>query len=130
MNAVMAKSSFHAYIDDRASYRSALPDWWEPRIVRKHTVIQDRKLNYRFYEHFHPYVRELIQRLIEQSVRGFQAIDTEYQENADGSFKSLPDSLVAVLMNDTQATLPDGTQSKIPRGVHVTLLDGAVINTL
>lgn len=129
MNAITAKSSFHAYIDNRASYRSALPDWWEPTKVRKHTVIQDRKLNYRFYEHFHPFVRELIQRLVQQSVRGFQAIDTEYQENADGSFKALPDSVVAVLMVDAKAKLPDGTSTQIPKGTHVTLLDGAVINT-
>ena len=130
MNVALAKTGFHAYMDTRANYHSALlPDWWKPRTVRKHTVIQDRKLNYRFYEHYHPYVRELVKRLIEQSVRGFQAIDTEYQENADGSFKSLPNSLIAVLMADVQATIADGTQSKVSKGIHATLLDGALVTT-
>ncbi len=37
----------------------------------------DWKLTYRFYPHFHPYVTELAKRLIEKSVAGLQAADTE-----------------------------------------------------
>ena len=130
MNYAVAKTAFHGYVDTRKDFNSAfLPDWWRPRTITKHTVIQDRKLSYRFYEHFHPYVRELVKRLVEESVRGFQAIDTEYQENEDGSYKALPNSVLTILTSDAQVTIPDGSEVKIPRGTHLTILDGAVLST-
>ena len=55
-----------------------------PALQKYVTTIQQRKLSYRFYNHFHPYVDDLIRRLIEKSVRGLQAIDTEYQKDGKG----------------------------------------------
>ncbi|MEO1260395.1 MAG: insecticidal toxin protein [Bacteroidota bacterium] len=46
----------------------------------RRTVVQERKLTYRFYTHFHPYVRQLIKELIEKSVPGLQATDTDYTD--------------------------------------------------
>jgi hypothetical protein len=40
-------------------------------------IITMRLLQYRFYIHFHPYVGQLVQRLIRSSVRGLQDADTE-----------------------------------------------------
>lgn len=40
-------------------------------------IIKMRLLRYRFYTHFHPYVDDLVQRLIRGSVRGLQSADTE-----------------------------------------------------
>jgi len=71
---------FHGYYDAQATV------YFEG----KHTKIQDRKLSYQFYSHFHPYVAELVQRLIAKSVSGLQATDTEYLQNDDGSFQTFP----------------------------------------
>ena len=49
----------------------------------------ERSLAYRFRAHFHPYVTELIHRLIEGSVRGIQAADTDYVKKADGTFETI-----------------------------------------
>jgi Tc toxin complex TcA C-terminal TcB-binding domain len=57
-----------------------------PVSVHYTKIVKDRKLNYRFSPHFHPYVTRLVSRLIEQSVPGLQAADTEYQTAADGSW--------------------------------------------
>jgi len=129
MNFTLAARAFHGMYDTYAASpgRVAVDPGIHPYIRRKHTVIQDRKLTYRFYEHFHPYVRELTKRLLEESVRGLQAMDTEYEENLDGTLKPLPNSTLAVLVADTVVTVADGTQPTIPRGIHVTLFDGASV---
>src|SRR5258707_1429088 len=57
---------------------------------QRHIVKQTRALRYRFYPHFHLYARELAKRLIEKSVAGLQAADTEYMQNSDGTFQTLP----------------------------------------
>ena len=44
-------------------------DWAVPRI-------RERKLSYRFHTHFHPYVSELVERLVKGSVPALQAADT------------------------------------------------------
>ncbi len=55
----------------------------------KATVFEDR-VSYRFFPHFHPYLAELVKRLIEGSVTGLQAADTDYRRKADGSFEQIP----------------------------------------
>ncbi|MBK9316763.1 MAG: hypothetical protein IPM55_21335 [Acidobacteria bacterium] len=77
---------FHGYYDAKVGTALAYkPDvLWLTTTVRKHTVIQDRKLSYRFFPHFHPYVAELVRRLIEKSVSGLQAADTEYRKDPQG----------------------------------------------
>lgn len=72
-----------------------------------HIVTQTRTMRYRFYPHFHPYVRELAKRLIEKSVSGLQAADTDYVQNNDGTFETLPFSY--------QVALPIGLALKLPR---------------
>ncbi|MCC3473818.1 MULTISPECIES: toxin [unclassified Microcoleus] len=85
-------SQFHGYYDAKVrpylGYNSELG--WTTEVTRKHTTIQERKLSYQFYSHFHPYVAELVQRLIAKSVSGLQATDTEYLQNDDGSFQTFP----------------------------------------
>ena len=55
------------------------------------TTSIDRQLSYRFSTHFHPYVAQLIEKLLEGSVRGLQDADTEYERTAQGSPQALPD---------------------------------------
>ncbi|MGK7913932.1 MAG: hypothetical protein AB4038_00050, partial [Prochloraceae cyanobacterium] len=89
-----AKNSnqFHGYLDAQVrpylGYKDELG--WTTKVVRKHTTIQERKLSYQFYSHFHPYTTELVRRLIAKSVSGLQATDTEYLQNDDNSLKTFP----------------------------------------
>ncbi|NEU08451.1 insecticidal toxin protein [Flavihumibacter sp. R14] len=48
-------------------------------------IIKERELSYSFYPHFHPFATHLLNRLIQESVPGLQAADTEYRYNADGT---------------------------------------------
>lgn len=54
--------------------------------------VWERRLTYRFNTHFHPYVSELVDRLVETSVAGLQAADTEYVTGPDGVPELLPDA--------------------------------------
>jgi hypothetical protein len=58
--------------------------------TRKHFIIQKRTVNYVFYPHYHPYVAYLTRRLLQESVSGLQATDTEYVTKSDGTFEKLP----------------------------------------
>ena len=84
-------SQFHGYYDAKVrpylEYKGDLG--WTTKI-KQHTTIQERKLSYQFFPHFHPYTTELVQRLIAKSVSGLQAADTEYPQNDDGSFQTFP----------------------------------------
>ncbi len=98
-----------------------------PGLPIAHIGARTRELNYRFYSHFHPYVTELIRRLIEGSVRGLQATDTHYVDNADGTLEVLPDSVLAALTADVNVTDPGNKQRTIQKGAQVRLLDGASV---
>lgn len=50
----------------------------------------NRQLSYQFYNHLHPYVTKLVEKLISNSVAGLQAADTEYIKKEDGSFETFP----------------------------------------
>ena len=81
--------------------------------AHKHFAVKEREVGYRFYTHFHPYVRAFAQRLIGKSVRGLEAIDTEYQRNDDGTFVVLPHSIRVLMADGVAVTLPDGTRIKL-----------------
>jgi hypothetical protein len=102
---------FHGYIDSRVRpYQIYEPaSGWTDQPELRHTTIVDRKLSYRFSPHEHPYVPELVKKLIEGSVPGLEAADTEYVQNADGSFQPLTDA------NGNTKTLSDGTPIPRPR---------------
>ena len=57
----------------------------------KYFIIQEREVSYRFYLHQHPYVQQLVQRLVRKGTSELQAADTDYLKKADGSFETLPD---------------------------------------
>src|SRR5712671_4283221 len=97
-------TGFHGYVDSRVRpYQIYQNKSWAFRPGVRHTTTVDRKLNYRFSLHAHPYVPELVKRLIERSVAGLQGADTEYVPNADGSLQPLKDS------SGNTKTLSDGT---------------------
>lgn len=45
--------------------------------TKRHTHTLERRMSYRFYPHFHPYAPDLTRRLLRQSVKGLQSMDTE-----------------------------------------------------
>lgn len=138
-NATTIKA-FHGSLDLIASKHLDL--WWdggETETGERHIVTQTRTLRYRFYPHFHPYVRELAKRLIEKSVSGLQAADTDYVQNSDGTFQTLPFSFqvalpVGLALNlprpgkppsETEAiSLPGSVTVALPNDVKIKLADG------
>ncbi|MCG3161363.1 MAG: hypothetical protein JMDDDDMK_02531 [Acidobacteria bacterium] len=82
--------SFHNYYDAELVRFRPRKTGGVTKVV-KHFIIQEREVSYRFYAHFHPYTPQLVRRLIQKSVSGLQAADTDYQKNPDGSFVKLPD---------------------------------------
>jgi hypothetical protein len=83
---------FHGYYDEQigVSNVATLENLYDLTYGKQITV-HERALDYLFQVHFHPYVANLVRRLIEKSVSGLQAMDTEYVKKADGSFVTLPD---------------------------------------
>src|SRR5438034_9679714 len=107
---VAVATAFHGLLDSRATkYLDLWRDDVEVKPVtgERHIVTKTRTLRYRFYPYFHPYVRELAKRLIEKSVPGLQAADTDYVQNSDGTFQTLPFSF--------QIALPVGLALQLPR---------------
>lgn len=79
---------FHNYQDTEMVY-------WPERIgvtkKSRYLIVQERAVSYRFSLHQHPYVQQLVRRLLRESTAGLQAADTEYVKKLDGSFETLPD---------------------------------------
>jgi hypothetical protein len=90
------------------------------------TLTIQRQARYRFYSHEHPYVGELVKRLLEGSVRKLQATDTEYPSNSDGTLKPTPNSTVA--LTTTETALVDDPENRLPKGTPVILFDSTGIS--
>jgi len=118
-----AGNTFHQYGDAKVNGKYSIDV--QPAPVGAQTTTTTRELSYRVYPHFHPYVTELVRRLIEESVRGLQATDTEYADNPDGTLKVLPNSVLAALIADVNVTDPGNKQRTIHIGEQVRLFDGA-----
>jgi hypothetical protein len=117
------KLGFHSYYDSGYQlYRHRTTT-----TVRKHITLE-RELSYRFYPHFHPYLAELVRQLIEKSVPGLQAVDTEYvPKSDDGTLVVLPDSTLVSLAADLEVTLSGGDKLKVSKGTQIFLPDGTII---
>ena len=143
--------AFHGYLDKEIVYLP--PRQRGPRVTTtttetkqlKHFVVQERDVSYRFTPHFHPYVDELVRRLLRGSTAGLQRADTEYvadDTSIPGSVDVVADANTAatiaarsrvVLLADTQLTSADGhaiamqagMQFELENDVAATLVDGA-----
>jgi Tc toxin complex TcA C-terminal TcB-binding domain len=127
-----AGNSFHQHSDAKVNGTYSIgvqpgPGGVQPVPISAYTATTTRELSYRFYSHFHPYVTELVRRLIEGSVRGLQATDTQYVDNPDGTLKVLPNSVLTALTADVNVTGPGNEQRTIQKGAQVRLLDGASV---
>jgi hypothetical protein len=83
---------------------------------RKYQIIQERSVTYRFQLHQHPYVQQLLQRLIRSGVAGLQAADTEYHTRARlktaATAKDSNEQTVQLLVGEV-LRLSDGTASTL-----------------
>lgn len=87
-----AQTPFHSYYDLRTRpYQTYRPDVGWTHLITRHITTEERSLSYQFFPHFHPYVGELVNRLIEGGLPALQDADTDYQKKADGSLVMLPD---------------------------------------
>lgn len=84
-------TSFHAHADSALVRQLPRPGTVVETKETKHVLIQEREMRYRFSLHEHPFVQQLTTRLIEQSISGLQAADTDYIKRPDGTFDLLPD---------------------------------------
>jgi hypothetical protein len=104
--------SFHGHLEDELAYTSRR---FSDTKETKYFIVQEREVSYRIYLHQHPYVQQLVQRLISRGgVSGLQAADTEYK--SDGA--SLPGSIEIAISSNTGITV-----MTIPRGSKIVLLD-------
>lgn len=87
----------------------------------KHMIVQEREVAYRFHLHQHPYVRQLMQRLVRKGSSGLEAADTEYVGGA-----ALPGSLEIALAKDVAFTLAAGSRIALLGTVQAMAGGGAV----
>lgn len=109
-NTTMTKAErFHGHFDAELIY-------WPGQIVAtkksRHMIIQEREVSYRFYLHQHPFVQQLVQRLLRKGTSGLQAADTEYNTRVK-------------LTNATTAKDPNGRSVQLAVGDILHLSDGA-----
>ena len=101
--------TFHGHLDTDLVFQPG-------RVVEtketKYFVIQERELSYRFYLHQHPYVQQLVQRLLRKGTNGLQAADTEYNTRIK-------------LTNATASRDSFGNPIQLAAGEIVYLSDGA-----
>lgn len=94
---------FHGYRDTALAFEPS-------RVVEtketKYFIIQEREVSYRFYLHQHPYVQQLVQRLLRKGTPGLQAADTQYAPDD----ASLPGSLDIALDSNVGLTIPGGSR--------------------
>src|SRR5262249_25779348 len=99
----------------------------------RYFVVQERELGYRFYLHQHPYVQQLIQRLLRKGTSGLQSADTEYStritltnatpgKDSLGEPTLLPAGELMYLTDGATATL-DGSAIRFAGGKVLKLLD-------
>jgi len=104
-------TSFHTYYDTKVrAFQVHHPGkGWSVHSGSKHIKTEDRKLDYQLYLHAHPYVSDLVDKLVRGSVDGLEAADTEYVLKHDGGFEPLKDD------DGKVQALPDGTQLPLPQ---------------
>ena len=107
-NSEVSKAAFHTINEQQGKTFFRVPI--APTTQNKQFIIQERELSCRFYLHQHPYVQQLMQRLLTGSTAELQAADTDYvPEN-----ESLPGSL--------EIAVDSGVTLNISSGSNIALL--------
>lgn len=108
------KDIFHGCLDTELGYT-----WGHSGETKhtKHIEILERDLSYRFYPHFHPYVGQLTQRLLQRSIGGLQEADTLYAAKG----RSLPGSIEISLASGVNLSIPAGSRIVLNQDVQITI---------
>jgi hypothetical protein len=110
---VAKAKKFHGYFDDEFGVRPS-------RVVETHEtkyiIIQERELSYRFYLHQHPYVQQLMLRLLRKGTAGLQAADTDYTPGE----VSLPFGVDFELEGGIDTSIPTGSSIRLLNKVIAT----------
>jgi hypothetical protein len=95
----------------------------EPAEVDKHLIIQEREVSYRLALHQHPYVGQLMQRLLSRDTSALLAADTDFASGSDAQpgNPARPDSVVFALGSDVVLTIPEGARVALTADVTVTV---------
>jgi len=117
--AIARADRFHGYLDSELGGHTSAAGTTQQT---KHLIVQERDVAYRFHLHQHPYVRQLMQRLVQKGTSGLQAADTEY---ASGG-ASLPGSLEIALAMNIALTVPAGSRIALLGTVQATAGGGPV----
>jgi hypothetical protein len=108
-NAIANAERFHVQNDAEFAVTQVWAVGWKQY---KYYVVQERDVSYHFYLHQHPYVRQLVQRLVRKGTNGLQAADTEYNTRVS-------------LTNATPTKGSSGSSVQLPAGEIVHVPDGA-----
>jgi len=111
MNNLTQSKAFHTQLDLQLLFP---PKASGPVKQTKQITIQERELSYTFFSHFHPYVGPLVRRLLQKSISGLQAADTEVAPNS----ASLPGSVRISLDGATVVTFAGGAQVQLSADVQ------------
>lgn len=132
---IVKTSSWHGLLDaERFSFD---PGRFLETTKTKYFVIQERQLSYRFTLHQHPYVQQLMQRLLRRGTPGLQAADTEYHtrlrlstptaaKDAAGRAVQLAAGEI-VHLRDGAAAVLDGQHVRFAGNRVLTSLDDSVL---
>jgi hypothetical protein len=136
MNSMLVKANkFHGRLDtDIALYH---PGRFVEAKETKYFIVQERTLRYRFFLHQHPYVQQLMQRLLRKGTPGLQAADTEYNtrirlanaasaKDASGRSVTLAAGEV-VYLADSAAAILDGSAVRFAGSKVIKSLDESVL---
>ena len=95
------KAKFHGMLDAVSATNAEAA---EAVVTRKHAVLQTRDVSYRIRLHQHPYVADLVERLLRGRAAGLLAADTEYVPGR----VSLPDSVEVTVAGPVEVPVPAG----------------------
>ena len=86
-------AGFHSFVDARVRAHKVFhpATGWTRHERSKHTKTEDRHLSYSFSQHAHPYVSDLIARLVKGEIPGLEAADTDYVKQKGGKYEPLND---------------------------------------
>jgi hypothetical protein len=118
-----SSNSFHITSDATYYIAAGSAQGTKVRAESPRVSMTEWELNYRFYSHFHPYIADLIRKLIERSVQGLQDADTQLLKPN----QTLPGSVQVALDPGTNVTILGGRRVAFPNPVQASTANGESI---
>lgn len=113
MNYQTVGKYFHGLLENELLNNT---NWVRGKTVTRYSITRKREVSYDIYLHQHPYLRELVQRLMRKGVSGLVAMDTEYRTRV-----KLKKAAAALDSGGKTVQLAAGETLYLPDGATVTL---------